>query len=181
MKSRPRVIAACIVVLVALAVWALWASLHPGRGQTPFSRTPFLRDVVEPITIVTSMSFDDGGSSGFRFADARGTLRDVCLEDRLAWEGDPHAAEGLDNLILNSFTPDGEKGRRVPKSGAEEKALLALLERWASRDPEAKEIKTVRALRTRSRSLAISLTASRTRALRDPDGREHHAALRGRN
>jgi hypothetical protein len=61
MKSLPRVIFASVVLAVALSFWATWSSLHLGRGPAPLNQSPFLRDVVEPITIVDAMSFDDGG------------------------------------------------------------------------------------------------------------------------
>ncbi len=97
--------------------------------------------MVEPITIVDGMSFDDGGSKGLRFADARGAVRDVCLEDTRVWEDDPNVLEGHHNVILNSFFPRGERARRVAISGVEERALLGLLERWAKQDPGTKELK----------------------------------------
>jgi hypothetical protein len=61
MKSLPRVIFASVVLAVALSFWATWSSLHLGRGPDPLDQSPFLRDVVEPITNVNAMSFDDGG------------------------------------------------------------------------------------------------------------------------
>jgi hypothetical protein len=140
MKSLPRVIFASIVLAVALSFWATWSSLRLGRGPAPLDQSPFLSDVVEPITIVDAMSFDDGGSRGLRFADARGAVRDVCLEDTPAWEDGPNILEGHHNIIMNSFFPHGDRARRVPISGAEERALLGLLERWASQDPDAKEL-----------------------------------------
>jgi hypothetical protein len=140
MKSLPRVIVASVALAVALSLWAVRPSLRPGRGPAPLDQSPFLRDVVEPITIVNAMSFDDGGSKGLRFADARGAVRDVCLEDTRAWEDDPNVLEGHHNIILNSFFPHGDRARRVPISGAEERSLLGLLERWASQDPDAKEL-----------------------------------------
>ncbi|WP_337177120.1 hypothetical protein [Paludisphaera sp.] len=140
MKSLPRVILASVTLTMAFSFWAVRSSLQPGRGPAPSPQSPFLRDVVEPITIVDAMSFDDGGSKGLRFADARGVARDVCLEDTRVWEDDPNTLEGHHNIILNSFFPHGEEARRIPISGAEERALLGLLERWASRDPDAKEL-----------------------------------------
>ncbi len=109
-------------------------------GPAPLSQSPFLSDVVEPITIVFTMSFDDGGSQGLRFADARGTVRNVCLENTLVWADEPKVQEGHHNILLNSFYPHGDQAQRVPISGVEERALLGLLERWASRDPDAMEL-----------------------------------------
>ena len=140
MRSFRWVIVACAALVLALAGWGVWWSFRPGRGPARLNQSPFLRDVVEPITVVDGMSFDDGGSKGLRFADARGAVRDVCLEDTRVWEDDPKVLEGHHNIILNSFFPDGERARRVAISGVEERALLGLLERWANRDADAKEL-----------------------------------------
>jgi hypothetical protein len=48
------VIFASVVLAVALSFWATWWSLHLGRGPAPLNQSPFLRDVVEPITIVNA-------------------------------------------------------------------------------------------------------------------------------
>jgi hypothetical protein len=126
---RQLVIAVAALALLLSGV----ASLIRGRGALPLGRSPFLRDVVEPITIVDGMAFSDGGSLGLRFQDARGVVRDICLEDTRIWEDDPGILEGHHNVILNSFFPGGERARRVPVSGDEERALLGLLDRWAQR------------------------------------------------
>jgi hypothetical protein len=141
MKSLPRLIVACVALLIALSLWAVRSTLLAARGPARLGQSPFLRDVVEPITIVDAISFDDGGSKGLRFADARGTVRDVYLEDTRVWEDDPNVLEGHHNLILDSFFPRGERARRVPISGVEERSLLGLLERWARQDLDAKELK----------------------------------------
>jgi hypothetical protein len=125
---------------VVLSLWAVRSILRPGREPAPPDQSPSLRDLVEPITIVDAMSFDDGGSQGLRFADARGTVREACLEDTRVWEDDPNVLEGHNNIILNSFFPRGERARRVPISGVEERALLGLLGRWARQDPDAREL-----------------------------------------
>ncbi|MFO0960609.1 MAG: hypothetical protein U0800_24770 [Isosphaeraceae bacterium] len=96
--------------------------------------------MAEPITIADAMSFDDGGSMGLRFEDAQGAVKDICLQNSLAWEGDPKSDAGHHILVLNSFFPDGKRARRVPVSGGEERALLGLLERWASLDSDAQEL-----------------------------------------
>lgn len=137
MNRRRWSVVSCVTISAALSLWAAWSSLPTGRGPVPLHRSSFLRDVVEPITIVNAMSFDDGGSQGLRFKDARGVLKDVCLEDTRVWEDDPVALEGHHNIILNSFFPRGEGAQRVPVSGVEERALLGLLDRWARQDPNA--------------------------------------------
>jgi hypothetical protein len=141
MKSRLRVNVPGAALLAALSLWAVWWCVRPARGPAPLRASPYLRDVVEPITIVDALSFDDGGSNGLRFADSRGTVKDVCLEDSLIWDDDPNVLEGHHNIIMNSFFPRGEHTYRVPISGVEERALLGLLERWASHDPHAQELK----------------------------------------
>ena len=140
MKSLPRLKGARAALLVAVILLAAWWFTRPARGPAPLSASRYLRDVVEPITIVDALSFDDGGSNGLRFADSRGTVKDVCLEDSLIREGDPNVLEGHHNIIMNSFFPRGEQAQRVPISGVEERALLGLLERWASYDADAKEL-----------------------------------------
>ncbi|MDG3004323.1 hypothetical protein [Paludisphaera mucosa] len=148
MPSLLRLFAAVAAILLAISVWTLGWRLYHGLGAAwsapvPFaasSPSPALRDVVEPITIVEGTSFDDGGSKGLRFTDARGVLREVCLEDTRVWEDDPRVLEGRHNVILDSFYPGGERARRVPISGLEERELLGLLERWARQDPDAGEL-----------------------------------------
>lgn len=139
-KPLHRVILASVALAVALTIWAVRSSPRPSRGPAALDQISFLRDVVEPITIVNALSFDDGGSKGLRFADARGAVMDVCLEDTRVWEDNPNILEGHNNVILNSFFPGGERARRVPISGTEERALLGLLERWSSQDPDAREL-----------------------------------------
>ena len=155
MKLLPRVIVASTALALALSFWAVWWGLRPGRGPAALDRSPFLRDVVEPITIVEGMSFDDGGSRGLHFVDARGSVRDICLEDTRIWEDDPKVLEGHHNIILDSFFPRGDRARRVPISGVEERAVLGLLERWASQDPDAKEVERRYALYER-REIGLS-------------------------
>jgi hypothetical protein len=125
------------LMAAGLAGWAVWPILSLRRGPAPLNRSPYLADVVEPITIVEGMSFDDGGSQGLRFKDARGVVKDVCLEDTRIWEDNPRILEGHHNIIMNSFFPRGDKARRVPISGVEERALLGLLDRWSRKDPDA--------------------------------------------
>jgi hypothetical protein len=110
-------------LIIAGAAVAFWLT-RPGARS-------YFRDVAEPITIAYAMSFDDGGSQGLRFKDARGVERDVCMEETL---DDRHT------LLLDSFIPDGKSARRVPISGAEERALLGLLERWTHGDATAREL-----------------------------------------
>ncbi len=137
MKRHHHVI---IAVVLGLFFWVVWSSLRAGRGPAALNQSPFLGDVIEPITIVEAMSFDDGGSKGLRISDARGKVKDICLEDTRMWEADPRILEGHHNIILNSFFPDGKHAQRVPISGVEERALLGLLERWVHQEPDAEEL-----------------------------------------
>lgn len=140
MKSHPRGIVACVALLAIVTFVASRSRSLPVRGPVGLDRSPFLRDVVEPITIVDAMSFDDGGSKGLRFADSRGAVRDICLADTRIWEDNPNVLEGHHNIILNTFFPHGRRAQRVPISGVEERALLGLLERWGRRDTDATEL-----------------------------------------
>lgn len=137
MRWRGWFVVSGVVVVLVLAVWVARSRFRPDPAAASLKPTPFLREVVEPITIVDSMAFADGGSEGLRFADARGKARDICLEDSLS---------GQPNLVLDSFLPDGERARRVPIAGVEERALLGLLERWARQDPDARELERRHAL-----------------------------------
>jgi hypothetical protein len=137
LKYRPRLVVA-ICFLAALLALAAWLGHGRSRQLAAPEEDSFLRDVIEPITIVDSMYFDDGGSVGLRFSDARGTVRDVCLEDRPDWLHNPDVQ--LHNLVLNSFFYDGEHARHVPIDGPEARALVAILQRWARQDPDAREL-----------------------------------------
>jgi hypothetical protein len=131
-----RIIAAASLLAI-LGVWFAWSRRpdRPGLGPAPLNQSTFLADVVEPITIVSGMSFDDGGSQGLRFKDAQGVVRDLCLERTLSVE-----REHPETLVLNSYVPAGDHAWRVPRHGIEERATLGLLERWASQDRDAQEL-----------------------------------------
>ena len=89
--------------------------------------------VVEPITIVNSISWDDGGSCGLEFRDARNTTRYACLLNDL---------DGNKNLVLGRSAPISDKNELAnwwPIGGPKEKGFLQLLERWAASDPDAQE------------------------------------------
>lgn len=90
-----------------------------------------LPDVVEPITIVDAISWDDGGSYGLAFRDARGVTRYACLMDDL---------EDHHNLVVGSYSPVNDEGRlrEHPVGGYEERAFRQLLERWCRSDPDAR-------------------------------------------
>ena len=123
-------------LLVVLGSWFAWSRPHDrhGLGPAPLNQSKFLADVVEPITIVSGMSFDDGGSQGLRFKDAHGVMRDLCLESMLSHDEDNRPEE---RLSLNSFHP-GRRGMRAWRGthswnrGARF-TPPGMLERWATR------------------------------------------------
>lgn len=117
-----RAVLACSVLAVAALVTMM--SLSQCRPDS-------LRDVVEPISIVDAMSWDDGGSRGLEFRDARGVSRSACLMDDL---------KGNRNLVVGSFVPVHDAVRLMghPIAGADERTFLRLLERWCSGDADAR-------------------------------------------
>lgn len=126
-RSARPVIVVCVLLITAASVWRSGSR----RGPASLSESPYLRGVVEPITIVESMSFDDGGSLGVRFRDAKGVDRDVCMLDTL---------DDRTNVVMGSFWPRHDGTRLIPISGVQERALLGLLDRWAHRDPDGQEL-----------------------------------------
>jgi len=103
-------------------------------STVPLGRSEFLRDVHEPITMVSGISWDDN-SQGLVFRDSSQVERSLCLLF-LEEEDDPRKR----NLLLGSDCPNPEYGKRVPVAGADEQAFLGLLERWFRSDPEAQAI-----------------------------------------
>jgi hypothetical protein len=99
-----------------------------GHGSLPLDRSPYVRDVTEPITIVQGLSLSDGGSLDITFRDARGLTKEVRLD-----RGFDLTSERNGNVIVDIATPG--KQRPVPISGDDERAILGLLERWAVTNP----------------------------------------------
>jgi hypothetical protein len=91
------------------------------------SQSPYLKDVIEPIFMIDSHGFDDGGSIGVVFRESKGNEKSITLLDNL---------ENEHNLVFG-VCDAYPKERRCPLAGDEEKALLGLLERWYRQDPEA--------------------------------------------
>src|SRR5262245_32096758 len=119
-----------VLGLLSLAILGWTASrrrIDPAR--VPLSQSEYLKDVVEPISMVVGISWDDGGSHGLVFRDSRQVTKSVCLLDNL---------EGERNLILGTYVPDSRGKRTLPLGGPEEKAFLGLLERWYRQDTDAK-------------------------------------------
>lgn len=125
-------------VLVEVVLAASLAFRNPRTrdySTVPLDRSDFLRDVHEPITMVSGLSWDDN-SQGLVFKDSKRVERSVCLlflED----EDDPRKR----NLLLGSDCPNPSYGKRVPVSGTDEQAFLGLLERWFRSDPETQAIR----------------------------------------
>ena len=139
LTRRRLILRACGLAATAAFTWLVWERPRPGRGPAPLDRSPFLRDVVEPITLLDAISWDDGGSKGIRFRDARGTVRLVCLENGPLF-GDENGDELPPIVVFGGYAPRAEGSRRVPIRGVEERALLGLLDRWARGDATAAEL-----------------------------------------
>jgi hypothetical protein len=107
-RRRPLLIA--VILAASLSGAAFFMRL--GRGPLPLSASPFLREVVEPITIVEALSFDDGGSQGVRFRDAQGVVRDFCLVSFALDFDDPLARPNWCSAI--SSRPEGPSLRAAP-------------------------------------------------------------------
>lgn len=90
-------------IRLAFTLLALVTGFGLVRLLAPRRLNP-LGAVVEPISIVDAISWDDGGSLGlkFKFKDARQVTRYVCLMNDL---------EGHENLVVGSYTPIHETGR----------------------------------------------------------------------
>jgi hypothetical protein len=121
-------VALFVLGLLSLAVLR-WTSSRRSidYAHVPLSQSEYLKDVVEPISMVVGMSWDDGGSHGLVFRDSRHVTKSFCLLDNL---------DGERNLILGTSAPD-RRGKRLPLGGPDEKAFLGLLERWYRQDPDA--------------------------------------------
>lgn len=118
----------CVVILIS-------NEFSPGPAidfdYVPLSSAKYLSDITEPITIVDAISWDDGGSIGIEFADARGNRKQVLVRDDL-WD--------RQNVVFATSVPSFEPGRRgemVIEGGLQERAFLALLMRWRKADPLA--------------------------------------------
>jgi hypothetical protein len=101
----------------------------PDYSRVPLAQCEYLSDVVEPVSFVEGISIDDGGSIGLVFTDSTGKTKSFCLL---------HNLEGQRNLIIGTSSSDTRSKGIVPIAGADEKALLGLLERWYRSDPDAR-------------------------------------------
>src|SRR5262249_7717694 len=131
-SSGPSTYLVTPILLVLLSL-AMLRCTSPRRSidyaHVPLSQSEYLKDVVEPISMVVGNSWDDGGSHGLVFRDSKQVIRSVCLLDNLAGEQD---------LLFGTNVPDSRGRVKHPVGGAEEKAFLGLLERWYRRDIDAK-------------------------------------------
>jgi hypothetical protein len=96
-------------------------------SEVPLSEAQYLQGVIEPISMIDSHSFDDGGSIGLVFKDSTGNEKSIVLLDNL---------DNEHNLVFGVCVAYPKEGR-VALAGDEEKALLGLLERWFRQDPDA--------------------------------------------
>ncbi len=124
-----------LVILVALGVLTL-AALRVAlsrrtadHSRVSLTQSEYLRDVVEPISMVVGMSADDGGSLVLVFKDSRQVNKSICLLNNLV---------GEQNLIFGTDVPDSRGKEKLPLGGPGELALLGLLERWHRQDPDAR-------------------------------------------
>lgn len=120
-----------MICLTAAVLLLLAAALTRHDRRWNFTAIPlaphdYLKDVAEPITIVDSIVWDDGGGKGLSFKDARGVVRSVCLGT---------GPDGDNDFMLGSMTPD--RGTKAAIGGPEEQAFLGLLQRWSLHDPQA--------------------------------------------
>lgn len=131
---------AAIAWAILVVAWMVWHVTRPRDfsdiplrdfSDVSLTDSPYLRDVVEPITMLQGMVWDDGGSRSLAFKDSRGRFFTVCLMNELG---------GDESVRLGDFIAG--QGRAVPISGIEEKVLLGLLQRWAKRNPDAETRKT---------------------------------------
>jgi hypothetical protein len=97
------------------------------HSEVPLSQAQYLKDVIEPISMIDSHSLDDGGSIGLVFKDSTGNEKSFVLLDNL---DDEH------NVVFGVCV-GYPKERRIALAGDEEKALVGLLERWYRQDPDA--------------------------------------------
>ena len=98
----------------------LWLALDPG---------PFLRDIAEPITLISSrMQWEsDFTWMSFAFRDSKGIVRHA-----------KYIATGFITVeVHNTLLLDD---RQVPPSGREERGFLRLLQRWYQSDAEARDL-----------------------------------------
>jgi hypothetical protein len=94
--------------------------------KTPLAQSPYLRDVAEPIRIVSGFraAGSDNDTMGLTFVDARDVQRKAIFAFYSYAKGDIY-----NTLLL------GQKS--VTPSGPEEHAFVGLLQRWYLRDAEA--------------------------------------------
>ena len=130
---RIRLSAMMVIVAVVTGLVALASAWHRGHGPVELSRSKYFRTIAEPVVMTKGISWDDGGSTGLRFVDARKVNWEVCLESSLELAEAPGGSKGPHNLTINGFSPDDPGSHRAPISGIDERALLGLLERWSDR------------------------------------------------
>jgi hypothetical protein len=120
------------LVCLLLFGYVLWRFVLKDSGdytRIPLDRSPFLRDVAEPITMIrwSSEAASDSVWMGVAFMDEKHVERYVEYVTTSYNAGGMH-----DKLLLGD--------RAVAARDPEERALLGLLQRWYRRDAEAPEL-----------------------------------------
>ena len=116
-----------------------WASWYPDRShekflEVPLSDCPELKGIVEPVTVLMGLRYPNDGGIGLKLRDNRGATLEFCVvgsEGKRA-EGE-NVARGGGELVLGNAIPHENKGRRIEKGGAQERAMAGLLQRWYRR------------------------------------------------
>ncbi len=116
-----------------------WASWYPDRSHEKFLEVPLsdcqeLKGIVEPVTVLMGLRYPNDGGIGLKLRDNRGATLEFCVvggEGKRA-EGE-NVARGGGELVLGNAIPHENKGRRIEKGGAQERAMAGLLQRWYRR------------------------------------------------
>ena len=117
------------LVLVGRLLWIYVIKDLGDFTKVPLDRSPFLRDVAEPIAMIKGR--DEAASDsvwlGVTFRDGRN------VERYAEYVITSYAGEEIhDTLLLGR--------KKVPAGGAEERAFLGLLQRWYRQDAEARKL-----------------------------------------
>jgi hypothetical protein len=112
-----------------LISYGLWHFVIKDFTKVPLDRSPYLRDVAEPITLITAPGdwASDQVWIGVVFVDAKH------VERYAKYITTSYAPVELhDTLMLGN--------KAVPAGGPEERAYLGLLQRWYRQDAEARAL-----------------------------------------
>ncbi len=144
MKDTTKFRRACGLALLALIAAGFAFIAWRGRNQgehdqktidytgLSVAESPYLADVVEPITVTFGI-IDGNGGVEITFVDSRGTKKRVWLEED--WTED--SLLFFDRPDETAKTPNTQ----LPRGGREERAFCGLLQRWCRSNPRASEIR----------------------------------------